>query len=552
VSSRAIVSRPTVLALLVSLCATLALLALANASAFASPPAYLGSFGSLSYPTGVAVEESTGNVLVTESGGHEVVDVFGERGGPPANWLYPDAPVHAVTGEQTPAKEFAFDGGWSGVAVDNSKRATTGTIYVADPHNKALGEKHEVVDRFNLLRGEIEYEEPQLTGGATHFADPDGVATDADGDLYVSDTGNEMVREYSPTGAEIAKFKVEGLERSVAVDSRGDIILWGNPNGALAQPGVAEIKRSSDTATTIESVAQFAAVEGARAGAIDRATNTVYVVSRGDEVIEYSLTTGTPVRSEEFYAATLGEIDGIAVNEKTGKIYLAVPNEDKGQILVYQGTPPNFPLTVLITGEGEVTSTPTGIACSTTECTHEFEGEVTLTAAKPGAGYEFAGWIGCARASGADCTVSAASKVTAVFLKAGKEGTFGIEGKAGATGPVGLAGAQGPVGPAGAQGPPGTSGKIELVTCEKIKGKQRCTTKLVSGTVRFTTTRLASHATLSRHGVVYASGTALAAGRHMSLRLLPKRELLPGKYTLTLISGTGKHKRITSESFTLS
>ncbi len=38
----------------------------------------------------------------------------------------------------------------------------------------------------------------------------------------------------------------------------------------------------------------------------------------------------------------------------------------------------------------------------------------------------------------------------------------------------------------------------------------------------------------------------------MSLRLLPVRRLQPGKYTLTLISGTGKHKRISSESFTLS
>jgi hypothetical protein len=37
----------------------------------------------------------------------------------------------------------------------------------------------------------------------------------------------------------------------------------------------------------------------------------------------------------------------------------------------------------------------------------------------------------------------------------------------------------------------------------------------------------------------------------MSLRLTPLRKLQLGKYTLTLISGAGKHKRITSESFTL-
>jgi hypothetical protein len=38
----------------------------------------------------------------------------------------------------------------------------------------------------------------------------------------------------------------------------------------------------------------------------------------------------------------------------------------------------------------------------------------------------------------------------------------------------------------------------------------------------------------------------------MSLRLLPLRRLRSGKYTLTLISGTGKHETIRSESFTLS
>jgi hypothetical protein len=37
----------------------------------------------------------------------------------------------------------------------------------------------------------------------------------------------------------------------------------------------------------------------------------------------------------------------------------------------------------------------------------------------------------------------------------------------------------------------------------------------------------------------------------MSLRLTPLLSLRPGKYTLTLISGTGRHKRLSSESFTL-
>jgi len=93
------------------------------------------------------------------------------------------------------------------------------------------------------------------------------------------------------------------------------------------------------------------------------------------------------------------------------------------------------------------------------------------------------------------------------------------------------------------------------VTCRTVKGKggkstQRCTTKLVSGTVTFKASGASAQATLSRHGVVYAAGTE-RAGTHgrMSLRLTPLHVLEAGHYTLTLISGTGHNKHIRRESF---
>ncbi len=547
-SSRAAVSRRPVLALLVSLCAALAVLALASASAFASPATYLHSFGPFERPTGIAVEESTGNVLVPESGeDFNAVYVFGERGGSPAS----GAPA-AFSGLHTPDESFEFDRAWVGIAVDNSTGPGAGSIYVAD-------RGHAVVDRFKLSGGEFKYES-QLTGEpGAHFVEPEGVATDADGDVYVSDPGANMIREYSPGGTtEIASFPAEGLERSVVVDSRGDIFVYGNPNGALAGPYPAEIWRSSDTATIAENVTEVPEVEGAGADGIDRATDIGYVAIGGRVMEGFAMP--SPVRTGgEFGLGTFSEeIENIAVNEKTGAVYVSDAGKEK--VFIYQGPPARFPLTVFITGEGEVTSNPAGMTCSTEECTHEFEGEVTLTAAKAGAGYEFAGWIGCKPISATTCTVdrTATTEVTAVFLKAGKEGAAGNEGKAGATGPTGekgaggAAGAQGPAGPPGAQGPAGPAGKVELVTCKKVKGKQHCTTKLVSGTVNFTTTGLAAQATLSRHGVVYAAGTARSSHGHMSLRLLPVHRLQPGKYMLTLVSGTGRQERISSESFTLS
>jgi DNA-binding beta-propeller fold protein YncE len=520
--------------MLASLCAALTVLALGSASASASPATYLHSFGPFERPTGLAVEESTGNVFVPESGeDFDAVNVFGERGGLPAGG--------APTTLPSPPGGFAFNREWVGIAVDNSTSAVAGSIYMVD-------RGHKVVDRFKLSGGAFKYESPQLTG----FVEPEGVATDANGDVYVSDPGAKMVREYSPGGtAEIASFKVEGSERSVVVDSRGDIFLWANPEGKLARPGPAEIWRAADTAASAEKVTEVPEVEGAGADGIDRATDTGYVAIHGRVVEGFAMP--TPVRTGgEFGSGTFSEaIENIAVNEKTGAIYVADAGKEKEKVFIYQGAPARFPLTVFITGEGEVTSTPAGIACSTAECTHEFEGEVTLTAAKVAAGYEFAGWIGCSKVSATTCTVTAASKVTAVFLKAGTQGPAGT-GSAGEKGATGAAGAQGPAGPTGAQGPAGPAGQVELVTCKKVGKKQKCTTKLVSGTVKFTAIGSSARATLSRHGVVYAKGTARTARGRMSLRLTPLRSLRPGKYTLTLISGRGSRETIRSESFTLS
>jgi hypothetical protein len=486
----------------------------------------------------MAVEESTGNVLVPESGeDFDVVDVFGERGGTPAG----GAPV-AFSGQHTPDGSFAFDFEWVGVAVDNSAGSAGGSIYVVD-------RGHAVVDRFKLSGGEFKYES-QLTGEPTHFVEPEGVAIDGDGDVYVSDrgAGAEVVREFSPAGAEIAKFAAKGLERSAAVDSKGDIFVYGNPGGVFPSARPAEIRRSSDTATSGEPAIEVPEVEGAIADTIDRATNRGYVAIHG-RVIE-GVASPNPMRTGvEFGAGTFSEeIEGIALNEKTGAIYVG-DNGEKKKIFIFQGAPSRFPLTVSITGAGEVTSTPAGLACSAAECTHEFEGEPILTA-KAAAGYEFAGWIGCTPLSASTCRVDrdAGTQVTAVFLKAAKEGQTGATGSRGAKGVGGAAGARGQT---GARGPAGPAGKIELVTCKKVKGRQRCTTKLVSGTIRFTATGHGARATLSRHGVLYAAGTARTAHGRTTLRLLPVRRLRPGRYTLTLIRGTGRHRKISSESFTL-
>jgi len=82
--------------------------------------------------------------------------------------------------------------------------------------------------------------------------------------------------------------------------------------------------------------------------------------------------------------------------------------------------PPEFPLTVTVTGEGEVNSSPPGISgCeeSAGTCTANFpEGEVVTLTPTEGGSSTFAGWTGACSGTGA-CTVtmSAAESVGAEF-----------------------------------------------------------------------------------------------------------------------------------------
>jgi hypothetical protein len=125
-------------------------------------------------------------------------------------------------------------------------------------------------------------------------------------------------------------------------------------------------------------------------------------------------------------------------------------------------------------------------------------------------------------------------------------GAVSLSGTGGALpqGPPGATGAT------GATGPQGPAGKIELVTCRTVvhhhhrrRFSMTCKGRLVSGTVKFTATGKIVHATVSRGGVVYASGESVpAAGGGSMLVLSDRRRLRRGGYTLTLRRRHGTHR----------
>jgi hypothetical protein len=128
----------------------------------------------------------------------------------------------------------------------------------------------------------------------------------------------------------------------------------------------------------------------------------------------------------------------------------------------------------------------------------------------------------------------------------GGGGPQGGSGPQGSTGPQGGSGTPGVPGTPGATGPQGPAGKVELVTCttttrrvhRKRRRVRRCTTRVVSGTVRIPVSR-GARASLRRRGRTYATGTAPRTGLVL---LHARRALPPGAYTLAV---AGQHQTLT-------
>ena len=236
-------------------------------------------FGSFTGATGIAVDQANGNVLVADSAADEV-RVFGATGGSPAGGA-----AGSLTGAQTPAGAFRWGADDSegheiyvhpaGVAVDNAcaQHGLSGAACTAfDPSNGAIYVTdvfHDVVDKF-VVNAAHEYEyvcqftgfgfagtaclknEPtvQATPSEGAFEEPDGVAVDREGNVYVADGGFDegIVDEFNAAGEDVRRMKSKEIRRlqDIAVDGKGDIYIhaYGNyrKRGEEGYPSFSEIE----------------------------------------------------------------------------------------------------------------------------------------------------------------------------------------------------------------------------------------------------------------------------------------------------------------------
>jgi sugar lactone lactonase YvrE len=133
-----------------------------------------GSAARFNSPAGVAVD-SSGNIYVADSGNNAIRMIT------PTGVVTTLAPTASFSGPQ-------------GVAVD-----ATGTVYVADTDHNEIREisPSGVV---SILAGSTTAGNADGTAGAASFSAPDGIAVDSAGDVFVADTGNSEIRMITPTG----------------------------------------------------------------------------------------------------------------------------------------------------------------------------------------------------------------------------------------------------------------------------------------------------------------------------------------------------------------
>jgi hypothetical protein len=83
-----------------------------------------------------------------------------------------------------------------------------------------------------------------------------------------------------------------------------------------------------------------------------------------------------------------------------------------------------------------------------------------------------------------------------------------------------------------------TSKTVKVHGKSKHVTQKKCSTELVTTTVKFTTSKLA-HVALGRGGLIYAVGTANQVEGVERLTLRARRALPAGRYTLTLRARSG-------------
>ncbi len=307
-----------------------ALAGLAGATGFVDG---VGSAARFSSPWGLAVD-AAGNVYVADSGNNAIRKIT------------PDGTVSTFAGTTNAFVSNVQFAKPLGVAVDAS-----GAVYVADTSNQVI-RRITAAGSASILAGQLGVSGwMDGTGTASKFNFPRALALDGQGDVYVADTTNALIRVVSQTGTVSSFDAISNLGNpsGVSVDSLGNICvsvgsdstIWRiNPDG-ITQTIIGGNLGSTGAADGVGSAARFNQPSGLTLDA----AGDLYVADSGNSTVR-KITPDGQVSTVGGFAGSVGSIDGVGVNARffhpqgvaidaSGNLYVA----DTGNGTIRKGVP---------------------------------------------------------------------------------------------------------------------------------------------------------------------------------------------------------------------
>jgi DNA-binding beta-propeller fold protein YncE len=236
-----------------------------------------------------------------------------------------------------------------GVALDGS-----GNVYIADFNNNALYEWTITNDATTQLVPQLRANPPGPPGpplpppGPLQLDQPDGVALDSSGNVYIADFGDGTINEWTVANSNVTTLVSSGLNQpeSVAVDAIGNLYIADSEDNAIK-----EWMPATGVLTSLVS-SGLSYPDGVAVDAAGR----VYIADYGNNAIkEWTATSNTMTT---LVSAGLSSPIGLAV-DGAGNVYIG----DSGHHAVKKWTAANDSVTTLLSSG---LSQPFGVALDAT------------------------------------------------------------------------------------------------------------------------------------------------------------------------------------------
>jgi len=179
-----------------------------------------GTAARFNKPDAIAVD-SSGNMYLADTGNDTIRKIT------PAGVVTTLAGAPGLIGSADGTGNFARFSVPGGLVVDGS-----GNVYVADSGNGTI-RKVTSVGVVTTFAGTAEkFGAADGTGAAAEFNNPQGIAVDGSGNLYVSDTGNNTIRKITPAG--VVTTLAGSAGKAGEMDGTGGAALFNGPTGLVA------------------------------------------------------------------------------------------------------------------------------------------------------------------------------------------------------------------------------------------------------------------------------------------------------------------------------